>query len=262
MHLYMMESLNATSYSYWGKRTANIEWCEENYATCKYIAEFYNTITNALFIVFAIYGIYTAQKLKLERRFALTFASYMLIGVGSWGFHMTLLYEMQLMDELPMVFTTSMLLYLTFDTDNMSKRQRQLLPWGLAAISLFITATYLFVNHSLYYQCCYGALTITTVMKAAYAFNQLPANSLAKQELRKLLLISCARASIGEPWNGLLQLHGWWHILAGLGGYGFIVFCQYLRLSRLDKHNDYVVEWTMKIIPTLVSRSAKKAKLL
>jgi dihydroceramidase len=166
----------------------------------------------------------------------------------------------------------------------MSKRQRQLLPRGLAAIALFIMATYLFVNHSLYYQCCYGALTITTVVKAAYAFNQLPANSFVKQELRKLLLISCgsyalgllvwnidnnfctqlraARASIGEPWNGLLQLHGWWHVLAGLGGYGFIVFCQYLRLSRLGKHHDYRVEWTMKIIPSLVSRSVEKTKLL
>ncbi|RKP23882.1 ceramidase [Syncephalis pseudoplumigaleata] len=254
--------------------TANIEWCEENYATCKYIAEFYNTVTNALFIAFAIYGIHTAHRLRLEKRFALTFASYMLIGIGSWCFHMTLLYEMQLMDELPS----------SYDTDSLTKRQRQLLPLALTAIALAIAATYLLVNDSLYYQCCYGALTLTTIAKAARASKRLPIDSSTQQELRQLLHISCgsyglgfivwnidnvccaqlraARASIGDPWSGLLQLHAWWHILAGLGGYGFIVFCQYLHLSRLDKQGDYVVEWSWRVVPTLVPRSVAKAKRL
>lgn len=33
------------------------------------------------------------------------------VGLGSWAFHMTLLYEMQLFDELPMVWGTCVLVY-------------------------------------------------------------------------------------------------------------------------------------------------------
>ncbi|KAI9591055.1 ceramidase [Syncephalis fuscata] len=284
MHLYMMESLNATNHGYWGKRTANIEWCEENYAVCKYIAEFYNTTTNGLFILLALYGIYIAQKLKLEKRFALTFLSYMVIGIGSCGFHMTLLYELQLMDELPMVVTTSMLLYLMFDTDKMSQQRRRLLPLSLAAVSVFIMGTYLFVNDPLYYQFCYGVLTVITTLKSAQAFSRLTVHPATKQQLRRLFSVSwgayglgflawnidnnfcsqlrATRVFIGEPWNGLLQLHAWWHLLTALGGYVFIVFCEYLRLCRLGKNNDYVLNWTMGILPTIVPRSEMKVKLI
>lgn len=33
------------------------------------------------------------------------------VGFGSWAFHMTLLYEMQLFDELPMVWGTCYCIY-------------------------------------------------------------------------------------------------------------------------------------------------------
>ena len=35
---------------YWGPVTSSIDWCEENYVQSYYIAEFWNTITNAGFI--------------------------------------------------------------------------------------------------------------------------------------------------------------------------------------------------------------------
>lgn len=38
-----------------------------------------------------------------------------LVGIGSWMFHMTLLYPMQLLDELPMVFGSGILVYANYD---------------------------------------------------------------------------------------------------------------------------------------------------
>ncbi|CAG8706777.1 202_t:CDS:2, partial [Scutellospora calospora] len=63
---------------------------KENYIVNEYIAEFVNTTTNLTFI-----------KYGLEKRFIVAYMGILLVGIGSWCFHMTLLYEFQLLDELP-----------------------------------------------------------------------------------------------------------------------------------------------------------------
>ena len=113
-----------------------------------YIAEFWNTITNLSMIVPALYGLSNVLRQGLERRYLtnlehnsnqlmlfilyhdsfnlvdeyififyrylLCFVLLFITGVGSWMFHMTLLYEMQLMDELPMVWGASYFVYCQF----------------------------------------------------------------------------------------------------------------------------------------------------
>ena len=39
----------------------------------------------------------------------------LLVGCGSWMFHMTLLYPMQLLDELPMLYCAGLMIYANFD---------------------------------------------------------------------------------------------------------------------------------------------------
>lgn len=41
--------------------------------------------------------------MPMETRFLLSYLSILAVGFGSWLFHMTLLYEFQLFDEIPMV---------------------------------------------------------------------------------------------------------------------------------------------------------------
>ncbi|EIE78529.1 hypothetical protein RO3G_03233 [Rhizopus delemar RA 99-880] len=71
---------------FWGPATSTIDWCEENYHVSPYLAEFFNTTTNLMF-------------------------SVMFVGFGSWCFHMTLQYEMQLLDELPMIYVASIMVW-------------------------------------------------------------------------------------------------------------------------------------------------------
>lgn len=77
---------------YWGPVTATINWCEEDYVVTKYIAEFCNTTTNAVFIILAAVAIRNAIRYHYERRILLTSLGFMLVGIGSWLFHMTLRY--------------------------------------------------------------------------------------------------------------------------------------------------------------------------
>ena len=76
-----------------------------------YFAEFWNTLTNLAMIVPALKGIHNVYCQKFEPRFALLYLGLGITGIGSWMFHMSLLYEMQLFDELPMVWTSAYMVY-------------------------------------------------------------------------------------------------------------------------------------------------------
>jgi hypothetical protein len=43
---------------HWGERTSNLDWCEENYVVTPYVAEWWNTVSNAGYVVLALYGLY------------------------------------------------------------------------------------------------------------------------------------------------------------------------------------------------------------
>ncbi|KAK9722013.1 alkaline ceramidase ydc1 [Basidiobolus ranarum] len=277
MYIYFAESLNAITLGYWGKRTATLDWCEENYVVCKYIAEFHNTLTNAVFVLLALYGLHTVKKLKMETRFLTSFGTFMMVGIGSWCFHMTLLYEMQLLDELPMLFATCVLIYSVFETKETSIYGWKF-PVLLFVIATLISTIYILVKSPLFHQLSYGCLTAVLVFRALYLFISLPSGP-AKRSMQRLLITSwgsyalgflawnidnefcpqirAARAYLGSPWDSLLQLHGWWHILTGLGSYVYIVFSQYIRQIQLGKKDLYTIHWTMGVLPTVALANGK-----
>jgi hypothetical protein len=90
----------------WGHHTGTIDWCETNYSHSPYIAEFVNTLTNLPSILLGIYGAWHTTRNGIPLRYGLCYLGLSLIGVGSFGFHASLRWEWQLMDELPMVRLT------------------------------------------------------------------------------------------------------------------------------------------------------------
>merc|ERR550519_2931085 len=70
---------------------------------------------------------------KLEKRFFLSFSLLLLVGVGSTMFHMTLQYAMQLMDEIPMVWSTCAFIYTLYMTTSKPGDRG-----GLAFLVLFV----------------------------------------------------------------------------------------------------------------------------
>ena len=57
-------------------------------------------------------------------RFFLLYLTLLTIGVGSWLFHMTLRYDMQLMDEVPMVFGSATLIYCIYQVQTQKHNGR------------------------------------------------------------------------------------------------------------------------------------------
>lgn len=117
-------------HGYWSPHTATIDWCESNYAVTHYIAEFWNTISNLVMILFPLYGVYWSWKhtayaqrnstptnrlFEVSSTIVWCHIGLVMVGIGSWAFHMTLLYPAQLLDELPMIFGSAFLIYGNYD---------------------------------------------------------------------------------------------------------------------------------------------------
>ncbi|GFS18432.1 alkaline ceramidase 3 [Elysia marginata] len=58
---------------YWGKQTATLDWCEDNYAVSYYVAEFWNTLSNALMLLSPALMVSLGLKEDHEKRFVYSF---------------------------------------------------------------------------------------------------------------------------------------------------------------------------------------------
>jgi dihydroceramidase len=97
-----------------------------------------------------------------------------------------------------------------------------------------------------------------------------------------------ARNHVLLPWAVILEGHGWWHILTGLGGmfqrcfvsiskfrfpsapltairhaiaYTFIVWCIWLHRCLDGSEKEFKLEWSspLKLVPQVVTRTERRA---
>ncbi|KAH3680649.1 hypothetical protein WICMUC_000206 [Wickerhamomyces mucosus] len=267
--------------AHWEDVTSTIDWCEENYVVTSYIAEAINTISNSIFIILALFASYSAWKNKLELRFIGISLGFMLVGIGSWLFHMTLKYEFQLLDELPMIYATCIPIWSVF-----SEGQSQLISIWIGIFTLFgaylLTSIYLYFKDPTIHQVTYALLNVFIIIKSlSLTYSQINDLTIRKKliKLMKLGIIIfligyilwnldvhlCSnwisiRRFIGMPYGFLLELHGWWHILTGLGVYYYIVYLEYLRILLIGKNSKYELKEWFGIFPEI--RLIKDEKIL
>lgn len=272
--------------SYWGPVTATIDWCEENNVISKYVNEFVNTTSNSIFIFFACYAIYRAVYLKFETRFVLASYGFLVVGIGSWLFHMTLLYEYQLMDELPMLYATCIAFWGMFTANNTHPSSRShdiLLAIGIAVLAVAVTLTYLIVKDPTFHQVCYALLNFIVIGKSYYVIQDIDQTKYSKEisQMTRLLVggiffflfgfflwnldvhfcpsITTWKHLVGLPYGFLLEGHGWWHFFTGLGVYYYLVSLEFLRLFIIGKQDGYYLTKRFVILPTLeFKKQAKK----
>ncbi|KAJ3319391.1 hypothetical protein HDV06_006344 [Boothiomyces sp. JEL0866] len=224
---------------YWGNATSTLDWCEPDYVVSYYIAEFFNTLTNLNYILLGFLALYSALKVKLEKREHSGTAALVVIGIGSWLFHMTLLYYTQLCDELPMIYGTCLCLYNVLTLYGKHSKKSII---GLILYSVVITIVYVILRIPLLFQVSYALLSLVFAIVPLRQTFQLRKKH--PKDVKILLRMYCFNLSMYLLafllWNGwrdtvpwylgmFSQTHGWWHMLTGLGCYGQIVHCRYLR---------------------------------
>jgi dihydroceramidase len=99
---------------YWSPSTSSIDWCERNYVVTSYIAEFWNSISSLIMCLLATILFVQGLYYQIEKRFLIVCLSFGLVGLGSAYFHGTLTHLGQMADELPMVYTMIIWLFILF----------------------------------------------------------------------------------------------------------------------------------------------------
>jgi len=227
---------------FWGIPTSTLDWCERNYEVSPFIAEFWNTISNLGMIIPPIFGIYEIVKLGLERKFILTHIFLIVVGIGSWAFHMTLLWPMQLADELPMVWGNSILIYQLWEIRKSAKRQ---MNWSIIILCFtycfFFTALYLIYKNPLIHHGMYAILVLVvlwldlrlvnlnqcrtcTRLLSTGIFMYVFGFGLWNIDNQMCRQITDVRALMPRTLKPFTQLHAWWHILAGYATHLHILF--------------------------------------
>ncbi|KAM8897921.1 alkaline ceramidase 3 [Spinachia spinachia] len=256
---------SADRQGYWGRPTSTLDWCEENYVASFYIAEFWNTVSNLIMILPPIYGAVQTFRDGLEFRYICSFLGLAAVGVGSWCFHMTLIYEMQLLDELPMIYSTCVFVYCLYECFKEENRVG-LLPIALLLIfSVSVTVVYLQWKEPVFHQVMYGALVACLVMRSVFIvtwmypwLRPLCYTSLGVFLLGFLLwnidnifcdTLRTSRQMLPSGVGVATQFHAWWHIFTGLGSYLHIILSLQIRSTYL-KHRPNV-KFLCGVWPTL-----------
>lgn len=96
---------------YWSPQTGDMNFCEPDYAVSHYVAEFWNTVTSFAIVWVGAAGILLCRWQDLGREQMLCYACIAVVGCGSVAFHATLLRTGQVLDEVPMLWSVTALVY-------------------------------------------------------------------------------------------------------------------------------------------------------
>ncbi|QRV92879.1 alkaline ceramidase [Ceratobasidium sp. AG-Ba] len=287
------------AYGAWGNHTATIDWCEDNYTHSHYVAEWYNTISNIPFVALGIFGAYSALKSRPGQRpiphawrYAVANLGITGIGLGSFVFHATLKWHAQvLLDELPMIFVVSLMLYLICADEARwsATGDRWKLKLGLASVPLGVSALYLYYPNPVLHQVCFATIQLTSTYRTILLFKTAP-KTIPQTDIKAakhyilsgslLFILAFAIWNVDNIWcdawtqlrgyfwsmsgyggalGGLVgavtQGHAWWHLLTGIGCSRIAVGTTYLMLSRRHPGQFELTRPVLGLVPAVQWRT-------
>src|SRR3954465_2343422 len=130
------ESVPVDPVGFWGAPTASIDWCEQNYALLPWVCEAFNTVSSLAMVVAGALGL---SRPTFGRHVRVAFALLVLVGLGSIAFHATLRFELQMLDELPMLYLVTWLTWLLIE-NRPEPRFGRWFPIALVVYVLLATA--------------------------------------------------------------------------------------------------------------------------
>ena len=101
------------THGFWGPVDALHTFCEPSYSSHRAFAELYNTLGSLSFVAPGVYNLWRLRQMRAAigrpLRWQATAGWYcvIIVGLGSAFFHMSMRYNAELLDELPMLITLS-----------------------------------------------------------------------------------------------------------------------------------------------------------
>ena len=236
------------SHGFFGPPTSSVDWCEANYRYTPYVCELFNTLSSDAMVVVGVVGLVRYWK-TLERRFLLAFFAISVVGVGSALFHATLRFELQMLDEIPMLYLALVMVFILLELDP-TRRFGRWLPAALVAHGVLVTALAAFTRGRLQFfafHLSFGSLecfALYRVYRLYRASQSIPVRRAFRLGLWTYLtavalwfvdLKACHFVSVTLPSAGLPnpELHAVWHVLVSFGFYVLVATIAKVRLANL-----------------------------
>ncbi|KAG7399037.1 Alkaline ceramidase 3 [Phytophthora boehmeriae] len=210
-----MRISNVTSppLGFWGPPSSTIDWCEINYEHSYYIAEFWNTISNSLFVILGLYGLYRYQQC----------------------------------DETPMVWSILVWIYIVYDNEIKQlpfKHADSYVMAFLTTIGVVFTVVHAIYRFTTVFQVFFGVLAVLGAGRLCVHYSEVKdprARAVARSYVTSSLIgfvfwmmdYHYCHVLRGLPVNP--QGHAWWHIFMGISTYHGPIFMQYVRMEQLKK---------------------------
>lgn len=224
---------------FWGQPTSTIDWCELNYELSYFVAEFWNTLTNLVFIIPPLISSIQLYQHKLPPIYILSLIYLSFTGLGSLFFHMTLKYPMQLWDELAMIWEGLLVTYLFLNILNAERANNVITIVAIISYGLIIKAIYLFINEPIFFQLGFASIHYFALFLGYRITRKYPCSPklfwFATLITHIAFIFWCAdnmfcpmlqsvRAKIPSGLKPFTQFHAVWHVLAGFGTYSIVLF--------------------------------------
>ncbi|KII95372.1 hypothetical protein PLICRDRAFT_34220 [Plicaturopsis crispa FD-325 SS-3] len=269
----------------WGPHTGTTDFCEINYQITDYIAEFINTFSNVSYIILGAIGFYYIRRERLPTRVALCYACLVVIGLGSFLYHATLMRTAQMMDELPMMWEATLLLYACMATS--SARPKPAFSPSLAIAHIAVAVAFcvmdFVMDNPVYHDIGFGTLVAAAIARVVYLLKtQVPPDSSARTDAPALFykgvsmfilgfviwnldIFLCdamlpLKEKLGLPWAYVLEGHAYWHVLTAFGGFYAVVGATSLCLSVEDSTDQFQIRKGIFGLPYLARITSAKEK--
>jgi len=278
---------------FWGSPTASIDWCEPNYAVTPYFAEFWNTVSSLFLALVGCFAIIQSQ--KFEKRFIFLGFLLFVVGIGSALFHGTLLFHFQLADELPMLWSSTMWLYILLELssgagtgkktknhnhNHSSNHWGKFLPvlLGGATVAWAVFAGKIHFEAPNVFRVVFGGVLASCVFLLVFSARRLFSRTRRPFDpfVKAALAVYFGSVSVGfSLWmldhiycselNSLSEkyllfrlfgsLHGWWHVLMGINCYAGGVATYVLRYCHIKQTHS--LRLSLGVLPFLVPNKNK-----
>jgi len=235
---------------FWGAPTASIDWCEQNYALLPWVCEAFNTVSSLAMVLAGALGL---SRQTFAREVRVAFALLVLVGLGSIAFHATLRFELQMLDELPMLYLVTWLVWLLVE-NGPEPRLGRWFPAVLLVYVLLATAATLQRGGAqfLAFHLSFGTLEILCLGRVTWLALQ-PENAPVRRSFVLGLaayatgiaawfvdLKACTLVGVTLPAHGIPnpQLHAWWHVLVSIGFFLLLRVVSFDRTAREQAVHD------------------------
>ncbi|EPE27582.1 hypothetical protein GLAREA_04373 [Glarea lozoyensis ATCC 20868] len=262
---------------FWQAPNSQANFCEEDYIITPYIAEFMNTLTNLIYLFYAYHGIKNNANRKDAILRNLPYLGIACVGIGSGVFHSTLKNYTQWGDDLSMLVATATVIHRVFTYDkslNYTVIHGLTLFSAMTAFSIWHCVTDELFMHSV----VFGVMIVIVRQKTRSVIKVRVTDPAVLKDVRLLAVfgaiffasgfaiwnvdimmcntLTAWKRTIGLPWSFVLELHGWWHILTGLGAYIFIALVEYLTSEEAGQPLGSRFAWP---VGYLISSSGKSS---